>query len=185
MEAQPEVYQRAITFSSQENLYKWLQSSPAPKTGQATSIVLKLTEIDLSPLVSTSGKRNPSNESAWALYQKDLEKLDRSLTRLPGLRHLTVIPPTSPPTLLKGLYTSFLDLIARRCPELRELILQDDQRVIAAAPSLTHIAKVTFTRDGHQLESRSSAGTRGRWQSDQDDCPDRPELRTAVIDPQL
>lgn len=75
MDAQAEMYRLPFSFPSQDQLYNWLRNNPPAKTRQVSTIILELTDIDISPLISSSSERDLHADSAWSLYQKDLEKV--------------------------------------------------------------------------------------------------------------
>ena len=147
MEAQPVIYQRPKSFTSQGRLFSWMDRSSHSNLERVRTLTLHLTDVDLSPLLNQNDLEARQNTTAWSLYQADLDKLENALRSLPNLASLSIVPPKeSSSMLLKGFYHSFLAMIASRCPKLRRLELHDSADILDRAPSLNEISQVTFTR---------------------------------------
>ncbi|KAK3666738.1 hypothetical protein LTR22_002325 [Elasticomyces elasticus] len=149
MEALPILYQRPLTFVSQLSLFAWIDRSRSSILKRVHTLDLRLTDVDLSPLLDQD--RRSTRTNIWALYQSELERLDHALEALTGLYDLTVTPPgTCHSTLLKGMYLSFLARIRVHCPRLRRLTLKDNEEVLNKVPALKSLVLVEFITPGPQ-----------------------------------
>jgi len=155
MEAQPLLYQRPIKLSSQTKLFDWLRRSRASNLKQVKNLTLRLTDIDLSPLLDPDIIRDEPQTSAWTLYNDEIVRLDRAFRSLPALTELTVIPPRIIHSqLLRGLYLSLLALIPKHYPRLRLLVIHDESTILEAVTALQGLLKVTF-KEPAPLHNRS------------------------------
>ncbi|KAK4570223.1 hypothetical protein LTR86_002303 [Recurvomyces mirabilis] len=131
MEARPILYQRPLTLISQAQFFELVQRSDP----------VDLLHISLSSLLDGSARI-----TAWALYQKELERLDRAFRTISGLRRLVLRPPAvSHSQLLRGMYLSFLSLIPQQHPSLQNLVIEDNKDLLNKVPSLRDLPNVHFT----------------------------------------
>ena len=146
-EAQEVLYQRPASFTSQAKLFDWIERSSRPNLQRVRTLTLRLTDVDLTPLlVSIDPSPRQTRSSAWALYHDELQQLDDALSSLTKLSVLTVIPPRlGRSEFLKNLYHSFLAAIPKRCRTLKRLELHDSEDVLEAVPSLANVPVVTFS----------------------------------------
>ncbi|KAF2167083.1 hypothetical protein M409DRAFT_22517 [Zasmidium cellare ATCC 36951] len=166
MEASPTLYQRPVSFSSQATLTSWVERSQEADLKRVRTLSLRLTDIDMSSLFDNDLERTSPRPTAWRLYQRELEKLDRALRSLSGLRNLSIAPPEKIHSqLLKAMYLSFLAMIPTRLPVLSQLTIHDDESLMNKAPSLkllsSHARLVfdTVKRPRHVGSSSSEAST--------------------------
>ncbi|KAK4493720.1 hypothetical protein PRZ48_014905 [Zasmidium cellare] len=137
MEASPTLYQRPVSFSSQAKLASWVDRTQEPDLKRVRTLSLKLTDIDMSSLFDEDLRGNGPRPTAWSLYQRDIDNLDRALRSLPGLRNLSITPPERIHSqLLKAMYLSFLAMIPTRLPSLSQLTIHDDESLVNKVPSL-------------------------------------------------
>ncbi|KAH9810099.1 hypothetical protein Tdes44962_MAKER01072 [Teratosphaeria destructans] len=149
MEAHSSLYERDACFSSQSDLFTWIQQSRQSDLRKVKRLTLTLTDIDLSSLRQKSRSQRPLSaySAAWSLYVEELERLREALEALPMVTELAVLPPSgSQSKLLRGLYLAFLGLIARDCPGLRQLSIDDDEEIVRIVPELKSIPHVVFLR---------------------------------------
>lgn len=145
MEAQPLLYERPIKLSSQAKLFEWIQRSRHTNLRQVKNLSLRLTDIDLSPLLDPDAIFNNPSLSAWTLYSTETNNLDAAFNQLPGLQELTISPPRIIHSqLLRGMYQTLLALIPRHYPNLRLLVIHDDSAIIDAVTALQGLPQVTF-----------------------------------------
>ncbi|WPH02003.1 Hypothetical protein R9X50_00485700 [Acrodontium crateriforme] len=151
MEAQSTLYQRHISFSSQETFLQWIERSHSSNLRDVKRLTLQITDIDLSPLFD----RDRGCRNAWSLYQRELQQLDQALASLPNVSDLTITPPTSSCSqLVRGMYLSFLTLISQRYPKLENLILNDHEDILQKVPALGRLPKVTFAANAVPKKSK-------------------------------
>jgi len=157
MEAQPILYQRPLTFSSQANLFLWIDRSRSCNLKRVKSLTLRLTDIDLTSLLCLEHWH--TRTSVWDLYQQELERLDNALEVLPNVEHLTIIPRRAMHShLLRGMYRGFLSLIPQRCQRLKQLALEDDGEVFDVAASRSGSIECTqAAQDMHLIHVAKSA----------------------------
>ncbi|KAF7191945.1 hypothetical protein HII31_06755 [Pseudocercospora fuligena] len=159
---------RPVNFISQQKLFTWIEQSQQQDLARVRTLSLRLTDIDLSPLLAaTSSSGGGETESAWGLYNTELERLDGALRCLPGLEHLTIVPPSrNKSSLLRGIYRSFLSQIPKRCLKLQHLIIHDFETLLETVPELKNVRKVDFeepttasslSRSPNSLHSRMMA----------------------------
>ncbi|EME88588.1 uncharacterized protein MYCFIDRAFT_192721 [Pseudocercospora fijiensis CIRAD86] len=137
---------RPVNFLSQKKLFTWIEQSQQQDLARVRTLSLRLTDIDLSSLLDPilSGGRRET-QSVWSLYNTELERLDGALRCLPGLEHLTIVPPSNnKSSLLSGIYRSFLSQIPKRCPKVQHLIVHDHESLLETVPGLKNIHKVDF-----------------------------------------
>jgi hypothetical protein len=149
MEAEPVLYQRHATFSSQARLFDCIKKGKPSNLRRVQSLTIHLTDIDLSTLLGTQENSHEASSqpspTTWSLYQGELDRLDHALTAIPNLNELVIIPPKgSRSQLLRGLYLSFLALIPRRYPKLKRLAIDDIEEVLGKVPALKELEKVDF-----------------------------------------
>ncbi|KXT08220.1 hypothetical protein AC579_8685 [Pseudocercospora musae] len=146
METPVALSNRPMNFISQQKLFKWIEQSRQQDLAKVRMLSLRLTDIDLSPLLAAmSSSGGNETQSAWSLYNTELERLDGALRCLPGLEHLTIVPPSrNTSSLLSGIYRSFLSQIPKRCLKLQHLIIHDFETVLEAVPALKRVRKVDF-----------------------------------------
>lgn len=158
MEAQPVLYQRPKSFTSQAKLFSWIGRSQRSNLERVRTLKLQLTDVNLSGLLLQQTSSRRKHTTAWSLYQAELEKLEEALRSMLNLSSLTIIPPKeSGSMLLKGFYRAFLASIPSRCPKLRKLELHDNEEVLKDVPTLNEIRDVNFTKSTPRDEpSRSS-----------------------------
>lgn len=160
MEAQPLLYQRPIKLSSQAKLFDWIRRSRSSNLRQVKNLTLRLTDIDLSPLLDPEALQAKPQMSAWTLYNDEIVHLDRALRALPALLELTIIPPRIIHSqLLRSLYLSLLALIPEHYPRLRLLVIHDESAVLEAVAALQGLPKVTFKEPVTPSRSPQSAST--------------------------
>jgi hypothetical protein len=165
-----------MSFSSQAKLYAWLSTASDSDIKRLRDLTLRLTDIDLTPLFenhhpsSPSSSRRESRQSAWSLYQQDLEKLDRAMKSLTGLAELTIIPPEQGTALVRGMYLTALGIVANRCKGLRCLTVRDREDVREKVPGLGKLGKVVF--EGPEVKKpvkREAVGVVVKVEADEDD----------------
>ena len=161
MEAQPVLYRRPKSFTSQSKLFSWIDRGQRANLERVRMLKLQLTDVDLSALLQqTPSKRKPT--TAWSLYQAELEQLQEALRSMPNLSSLTIIPPKgSGSMLLTSFYRDFLASIPGRCPKLRILELHDSEELLNVYPGLKDVQDLRFTtptsrKGGAGEPSRSS-----------------------------
>lgn len=160
MEAQPLLYQRPIKLSSQAKLFDWIRRSRSSNLRQVKNLTLRLTDIDLSPLLDPGILQTHPQISAWTLYNDEIAHLDRAFRAIPALVELTIIPPRIIHSqLLRGLYLSLLALIPDHYPRLRLLVIHDESAVLEAVAALQGLPKVTFKEPATPSRSPQSVGT--------------------------
>ena len=160
MEAQPLLYQRPIKLSSQAKLFDWIKRRRNSNLRQVKNLTLRLTDIDLSPLLDPENLQTRPQMSAWTLYNDEIARLDRAFWALPALAELTIIPPRIIHSqLLRGLYLSLLALIPEQYPRLRLLVIHDESAVLKAVAALQGLPKVTFKEPATPSRSPRSAST--------------------------
>lgn len=166
MAASPTLYQRPASFSSQASLTSWVERSQEADLKRVRTLSLELTDIDMSSLIDNDLERTSPRPTAWSLHQRELEKLDRALRSLSGLRNLSITPPEKIHSqLMKAMYLSFLAMISTRLPSLAELTIHDDESSMNKVPSLKMFssrAKLVFDtvkRPRHVGSSSSEAST--------------------------
>lgn len=165
MEASSILYLRPVSFPSQSKLFAWIERSRENDLKRVRTLTLRLTDIDLSPLLDPTASRPSGGQSAWSLYQQELERLDGALRCLPGIEQLSIIPPKRmQSSLLKGIYLSFLNQLSLRCPKLKYLTIHDKADVLQKVPSLSTISKVIFAEP-------TPSPSAGRSPTDQDKLP--------------
>ena len=146
MEAEPIRYQRPQSFSSQAKFFLWLDHSHVSNLERVRTILLHLTDVDLSVLLDPSTTNHRRHSTAWSIYQEELSKLEKALRSLPNLSNLTIIPPKDNRSmLLRQFYRRFLAIIPTRCAKLQRLELHDTAGVLEYAPTLNAIREVVFT----------------------------------------
>lgn len=141
MEASPALYQRPVSFSSQAKLISWVEKSEEGDLKRVRTLSLRLTDIDMSSLFDAGPSRKSSSTTAWGLHQQELQKLDQALRSLPGLQHLTIIPPErNNSQLLRSMYLSLLEMIPVRLPSLTQLTIHDDESLVQKLSSLKQLS---------------------------------------------
>lgn len=146
MEESAKVFLRPVKFDSQQKLFAWIERSEQQGLARVRTLTLRLTEIDLSPLLDRrASNRNGTGPSAWNLYKLELERLDGALRFLPDLEHLTVVPPSkNKSSLLHGIYRSFLSQVPVRCLRLKCLTLYDHKNLLEKIPALSSLPQIDF-----------------------------------------
>ena len=163
MEAHEVLYQRSLSFQSQAKLYAWIQRSRKTNLRHVLSITLRLTDVDLESLLEGPSSKRETRTSIWTLYKDDLQKLRRSLSSLPNLSRLNIIPPKiGHSLLLKDMYHFFLAEIPRRCPKLKGLTIDDSNELLKAVPALEEVHHVTFTTPISTAKTKAKAPTGSR-----------------------
>lgn len=159
IEAHEMLYHRTPTFHSQARFFAWISRSRARNLNRVRTITLRLTDVDLDSLLDElSGKRR-TRTTIWSLYRNDLYRLEQSLSALPNLSRLTVVPPKiGHSLLLKDMYHSFLAEIPRRCPRLKELEICGSDSLIESVPALKDIRQVIFTDSDTSVTVKSERG---------------------------
>ncbi|KAK3679446.1 hypothetical protein LTR78_001007 [Recurvomyces mirabilis] len=141
MEARPILYQRPLTLTSQAQFFELVQRSDPVDLLRIHDVTLHLTDISLSSLLDGF-----AGITAWALYQQELERLDRAFRTISGLRRLVLRPPAvNHSQLLRGMYLSFLGLIPQHHPSLQNLVIEDNKDLLNKVPSLRDLPNVHFT----------------------------------------
>lgn len=145
MEAQPLLYQRPIKLSSQAKLFDWAARSRGSNLKQVKNLTLRLTDIDLSPLLDPDLIYEQPSISAWSLYDDEIGRFDTAFRALPGLTELTIIPPRIIHSqLMRSMYLTLLALIPQHYPRLRLLVIHDESAILDAVAALQGLPKVTF-----------------------------------------
>lgn len=166
MEASHALYQRPLSFPSQASLTSWVDRSHEADLKRVRTLSLRLTDIDMSSLFDEESKRSNPPPTAWSLYQRELESLDRAFRSLSGLRHLSITPPERIHSqLLRAMYLSFLAMLYTRLSSLSQLTIHDDESLLNKVPSLkllsgrTRVVFDSTTRTRHTASSSSGTST--------------------------
>lgn len=170
MEAHEVLYQRPSSFNTQAKLFAWIERSRIANLNRVRKITLRLTDVDLTSLLETPSSKRQTRTTVWSLYKDDLQKLEQSLSTLPNLSSLTIIPPKICHShLLKNMYHTFLSEIPRRCPRLKRLEIYDSDNLLDTVPALKDVRHVTFTASSSKasVESKEDRGD-SRMGSDAD-----------------
>lgn len=155
MEARPTLYKRPTSFPSQAKLFAWIDSSRKQDLKRVRTLTLRLTDIDLSPLLEEPSPKRQTRGSVWTIYQSELDRFDDALKALPNLSSLTITPPKpNRSQLFKGLYHSLLALIPQRCPKLKRFELQDGDEILEAVPALKDLVGLKCTGNTPRIASR-------------------------------
>ncbi|KAF2771219.1 hypothetical protein EJ03DRAFT_36868 [Teratosphaeria nubilosa] len=110
-------------------------------------LLIPIRPVQLDSTDSWSQRPSKSYYAAWSLYVEELERLREALVALPLVTELAILPPSgSQSKLLRGLYLALLGLIARDCPGLRQLSIDDDEEILRIVPELEGIPHVVFLR---------------------------------------
>lgn len=146
MEAREVLYRRTLTFDSQAKFFAWISRSSARNLNRVRTMTLSLIDVDLDSLLEDSSCGRRTRATIWSLYHNDLNRLEQSLSALPNLSRLVVIPPQiGQSQLLKNMYRSFLAEIPKRCLRLKELEVCDFDSLLETIPELKEVRQVTFT----------------------------------------
>ncbi|KXT00009.1 hypothetical protein AC578_4852 [Pseudocercospora eumusae] len=175
METPLALFHRPVNFISQQKLFAWIEQSQQQDLARVRTLSLRLTDIDLSPLLAaTSSSGRGESESAWSLYNTELERLDSALRCLPGLEHITIVPPSrNKSSLLSGIYRSFLSQIPKRCLKLQHLVIYDLETLLETVPGLKSVRKVDFEEPtSSPRPSRSPNSLHGRMMADKGKAKD-------------
>lgn len=166
MEASPALYQRPLSFPSQASFTSWVDRCQEADLKRVRTLSLRLTDIDMSSLFDEDFKRTNTPSTAWSLYQREIENLDRAFRSLSGLRHLSITPPeTKHSQLLRAMYLSFLAMLYTQLPSLSQLTVHDDESLLGKVPSLkllsgrTRIVFDSTTRPRNTASSSSGNST--------------------------
>ncbi len=161
MEAQEVLYRRPTSFSSQAKLFAWVERSRATNLNRVRTVTLHLTDVDLDALLDQSASKRSTRTGVWSLYKQNLEMLNRSLSALPKLSSLTIIPPTIGRShLLRNMYHSFLAEIPKRCPKLKRIEIHDSDELLHSVPQLNDIKDVIFTESSGNSSTATAGGRR-------------------------
>ena len=143
MEAHKVLYRRPSFFDSQAKLFAWIHTSRVQNLNRVRTITLRLSDVDLNTLLDQQRLTRHTRTSIWALYREELEQLEWSLSALPNLSTLTIVPPKiGCSQLLKNMYHIFLSEIPRRCPKLRQLEIHDSNDLLLSVPALKGVSGV-------------------------------------------
>lgn len=181
-EAREMLYHRTPTFDCQSKFFTWISKSSVRNLNRVRTITVRLTDVDLESLLDESSSKRRTRTTIWSLYRNDSHKLEQSLSALPNLSRLTIIPPElGHSLLLKDMYHSFLAEIPRRCLRLKELEISDSDSILEIVPALKEIRQVLFTDPDtsammksrcNRKEPRRAAGMAGETMAKRSRPPD-------------
>ncbi|KAK3703149.1 hypothetical protein LTR37_014626 [Vermiconidia calcicola] len=128
-EGRPVSQAHSMSFDSQAEFLTWIDHSSGSDPPRIQSLVLRLTDVNLSALLDPRACVDPRKRvSVWDMYTIELEKLNKALQSLPNISSLTLISPeTSSLAFGEILYQPLLHLIPQLWPRLQSLDLQESE----------------------------------------------------------
>ncbi|EMC92824.1 hypothetical protein BAUCODRAFT_133752 [Baudoinia panamericana UAMH 10762] len=169
MDMQVPPFLRHAVFTSQADLFHWIERSRSCNLKKVRTLELHLTDIDLSSFLEpNSGGERRSPGDLWTLYEDDLRKLDHALHLLPELSRLKVVPPEAVYShFVRSLYTSFLEMLSHRFSALELRIVEEineaqdvnrtSSEVDPPAPAIGRSASKTTSTTLRELRKRRTA----------------------------
>jgi len=155
-EAQQYLFKRPVILQSQFDFLDWVQTVPREHLFHVTKVQLRLVDMDSEEVFRifrrhlTLAKVAPTLDSPPLIpYEEEcnrqMAKIEAALRSIPNIQHFTILQPNSPtsgPSLY--MYTSFLCLIARIYPRLRELTLHATKISLSPLQSYQNLRSLTF-----------------------------------------
>ena len=128
VEARKFLYQRPLSYRSQEVLYSWLATTPGNMLDHVSEISLAIQDVDLKPVLTSnvisSQSHSPSRLTTWDLYQADLDRLNEALRKFPNVKAITITAPSHQHSFLYHDFVSkVLDMLSSLYVDLRDLRL--------------------------------------------------------------
>ncbi|KAF2828304.1 hypothetical protein CC86DRAFT_346430 [Ophiobolus disseminans] len=159
-EAHKFLYQRTVTFRSQDAFNVWAAGTPSNMLDQVSNIALSVQDVDLRPLLAPEACKNqprtPPGLMTWDLYQTELDRLKQSLRQVPKVKTITIRTPSRQNSYLyRDFVANVLNLLSVVYPNLRDLRLDGTfhHQGLAFLSSFTHLESFSF--DGFSASSPS------------------------------